>query len=137
MKTSKASTLIVALIIVSSCATDRKLVLDQPVGPSCPAEDSGKTEGWLLVHSAREVVDLVNSSHPTHSGYTLYTSDGRSLRRVRNLSGSFNEVPEAVALQAGTYKVEARAINCGWVVLPVVVENGRTTIVYLDGEASP
>jgi len=59
------------------------------------------------------------------------------LRRVRNLSGSFYQDPESVQLLVGTYKVQARAVNCGWVVLPVMVEDGETTVVYLDGEASP
>jgi hypothetical protein len=126
-----------ALIVLSSCATHRKLVLNEPVGPSHPAVKRRQGEGYLIVHSAREVVDLVHSDHPTHSSYTLYTDDDRALRRVRNLSGSFYQDPENVQLPVGTYKVEARAVNCGWVVLPVIVEVGKTTVVYLDGEASP
>jgi hypothetical protein len=137
LKTLKTSALMFALIVLSGCATNRKLVLNEPIGPSHPAVNRWQGDGYLIVHSAREVVDLVHSDHPTHSAYTVYTDDVRVLRRIRNLNGSFYQDPENVQLPVGSYKVEARALNSGWVVFPVIIEEGKTTVVYLDGEASP
>jgi len=81
----------------------------------------------------------VDSDHPTHSSYTIFSDDGRVLQRVQNLSGSFYADPATVRLSAGKYKVEARATNFGLslTVVPVVIEEGKTTTVYLDGEAPP
>ena len=137
MKALKMPIQVVVLILLSSCVTNRRVVINEPVGPPRPATNRRKGEGELVVHSAREVRNPADSEHLTHSSYKVYSEDGRVLRRVRNLDGSFYADPVPVRLPVGTYKVEARATNIGVVVIPVVIEEGQTTIVYLDGETLP
>lgn len=72
-----------------------------------------------------------------HTAYTIFSGDGKVFRRVTNQRGPFFEEPVGVSLPAGRYKVEARATNNGLVSIPVVIKEGMTTVVYLDGEALP
>jgi hypothetical protein len=137
MKSLKASFYFMALIAFSGCATDTPTVLNQPVGPARSQVGRHEGEGELVVYSAPELVDPADSAHPTHSSYTLYNRDGKILRRVDNRSGSFYQGPVAVSLPAGTYKVAGRATNNGLVIVPVVIEGGRTTILDLDGSTLP
>lgn len=137
MKTLKAFFYFMALIAFSGCDTDAPMVLNQPVGPARLQVGRHEREGGLLVYSAPALVYPADSAHPTHTNYTIYDRDGKILRRVDNRSGSFYQAPVAVSLPTGTYKVKGRVTNYGLVIVPVVIESGRTTILDLDGSTLP
>jgi hypothetical protein len=59
------------------------------------------------------------------------------MRRVDNRSGSFYQDPATISLPAGTYKVEGRATNSGVVLVPVIIEQNKTTVVDLEGSTLP
>lgn len=120
------------LCVAAGCATKQNLVIDQPVGPGRAAAGNGGTQGELIVYSAVGVSDPTDSYHPTHTGYRIYTPDGRLFRVVDNRTGSFYQDPETVPLPAGKYKIQAQAVNVGQVSLPVVIASGEVTTVRLD-----
>jgi hypothetical protein len=125
------------LLETCGCVTQKKFVIRDPVGPGGTFAEFPGNEGRLIVHSRREVLDATKSRHPVHTGYTIFSGDGKAFRRVTNQSGPFFEEPVGISLPPGTYKVEARATNNGLVSIPVVIKEGKTTVVYLDGETLP
>jgi len=139
MNTLKNSLFVITLIAFSGCATRAKLVLNQSVGPGRYHANRrrGVAPGELEVFSALEVINAVDSDHPTHTNYTIDDQGGKTLRRVDNRTGSFYQDPVVVSLPAGAYKVEARATNTGEVIVPVVIEAGKCTVIYLDGSNPP
>ena len=133
MKTIVKSLSVLAWLAFAGCASQPRIAIDQPVGPSRPHFNSQKGEGALVVYSAPEITDPAQAYFPTHSPYAIYALDGKLLEKVDNRTGSFDQEPVAVQLPAGEYRVRARARNLGQVQLPVVIEENRTTVVHLDG----
>jgi len=128
-------TFLVLGVLASGCRSiDQRLVL-HPVGPIHRGNTRLPASGALVVRSALESGAL-DAGHYPHSSYELHTTDGKLYARVRNQTGAFNETPQAVSLPAGDYLVVARAQNHGVVTVPVVIESGETTTVYLDGGGS-
>ncbi len=118
--------------LLSACASYAPL---PPVGPA-PATSSytAPGHGLLVVYSAWSCFDNYVTSD--HSGYMVYATDGKRVKWVPNfIEGDFEvEPPTRVSLPAGSYKIKAEGGIYGWVKVPVVIEEGRTTYVYLDGE---
>jgi hypothetical protein len=127
---------IVFAAVLAGCATHSSVVVNQPIGPDLapPRVNSTSGDGQLVVYSAGEVANPVDSDFPTHSGYEIDDADGKLLRRVDNRSGPFYQSPAAVSLPSGKYWVKARATNYGLVTVPVVIKENETTT--LDLEAS-
>jgi hypothetical protein len=119
----------------AGCASQSTITVNEAVGPDLvPARaQSNQGSGQLVVYSALETPDIVGSSFPTHAGYEIYDANGKLLRRVDNRSGSFYQVPVAVSLPSGEYKVKARATNHGLVIVPVIIEEDETTTLDLEG----
>jgi hypothetical protein len=119
-------------VLLTACATCPPL---PPVGPS--PVSSGPTEpgtGTLVVYSAWSCFDTYLTSD--HSGYTIYSQDGKRIKYVPNcIEGDWTvEPPTRVSLPPGFYRIKAAGGVYGWVNVPVVVKSGETTPVYLDGE---
>lgn len=125
--------------LFAGCASLSNTVVTQSVGPGPerPKIDLGKGLGQLLVYTALEVDDPVNAYFPTHGSYTIFSPDGKWVKHVDNRNGSFYQNPAKVSLPVGKYKIEGRATNAGSVVVPVVVEEGKVTIVDLEGATLP
>jgi hypothetical protein len=128
-------TLVIGLaVILGGCASAPQL-LGGAVGPAPAA--APEHAGRLLVYSALRVTTVEQSEYPVHSAYVLSDADGRPIREVRNASGSFASEPESVALAAGRYEVKALEVGGGYVIVPLVIAAGRTTVIDLDGTALP
>src|SRR6185437_4596984 len=125
------------LIETGGCGARKGFVIRDSVWPDKPLAGSLGNEGCLIVYSGREILDPTKSRHPVHTCYAIFSDDGKVFRRVTNQSGAFFEEPVGVSLPAGAYKVEARATNCGEVAIPVVIQAGKLTTLYLDGETEP
>jgi hypothetical protein len=72
--------------------------------------------------------------------YEICDAAGRRIAHVSdNNKGNFEAVPRAIALPAGLYRVKAMAAEGegGLVIVPVVIEAGRTTDVHLNGHWKP
>ena len=124
---------LVNLAVLMGCAAGRPVVVSSPVGPQDQQLSRRGTQGHLIVYSATRVSSYAQSEYPVHTAYTIYSPSGKMVERMQNLAGSFNQYPENVALLPGMYRVKALAARSGYVIVPVTIEPGKTTVVDLDG----
>ena len=115
---------------LTSCASLPRGTMLEPVGPGPAPASVGQTSGMLQVYSARAPApldvemqtdvarrdsfpaendplkrDLLHST--AHTGYRIYTTEHRLLRRVTNAKGMNDPRPTIVPLPPGEYLVEA------------------------------
>jgi hypothetical protein len=137
------------------------------IKPQCGGPGTGRAspdrsaqqskEGSLQVYSARVSADVdVNAEEffwnndfgrndflyePAHADYTIYGSDGKVLKRVRNAHDWNDGKPALVKLPPGHYEVQAQAEAYAGetipVKVPVVIKAGHETVVHLGGDWKP
>lgn len=132
--------IVLGSLTIAGCALGSppaRFAVREPVGPPSRALLETHDAGRLIVYSADALVAPPDSDLGVRSDYTIRASDRATLERVANQSGPFGSEPETVLLPPGRYLVDARATNFGRVEVPVQIEDGRTTVVHLDGEAEP
>jgi hypothetical protein len=157
MKYLSAVSLAGAMLWIAGCASVSNVVVVEPVGPGPTEGSHGMGEGALVIYSARASADMdINTTEwrwnndfgknaflyePAHSDYTIYAQNGEVFKRVRNARNANDDTPTVVALPAGSYKVEAEAVNCDTdrvkVLMTVVIQPGQTTLANLEGGWSP
>ena len=157
MKYLSAVSLAGAMVWIAGCASVSNVVVVEPVGPGPTEGSHGTGEGALVIYSARASADVdINTAEwrwnndfgkneflyePAHSDYTIYAQNGEVFKRVRNARNANDDTPTVVALPAGSYKVEAEAVNCDTdrvkVLMTVVIQPGQTTLANLEGGWSP
>ena len=93
---------------------------------------TGSADGYLLVYSATDEFSDGDLIFNAHSSYSIHTTDGKLFKNVENHISRSDEIPELVTLPSGSYTVEARSGNNGYVRVPVQIKSGRQTIVDLD-----
>ena len=92
----------------------------------------GLAEGYLLVYSATDEFSDGDLVFNAHSSYLIYTADGKLFKSVENHMSRSDEIPERVSLPVGSYIVEVRSANNGYVRVPVVIKPSRLTLLDLD-----
>lgn len=95
---------------------------------------AGLPPGYLLVLSATDPFDDGGVPYYAHSAYSIYTADGKFFKHVENHISLSDEVPSLVTLPAGSYTIEARSENRGYVRVPIVITAGRQTVLDPDRE---
>jgi hypothetical protein len=128
---------IAVLVLLSGCVASHPLVISEPIGPAQAVLHKEHQTGELIVYSSWTRFDTLDSEHRKHSPYLVEQQGGTNIVRVNNRRGTFGEEPEAVPLAPGHYLVKARATNVGRVEVPVIIREGETTVVYLDGITAP
>jgi hypothetical protein len=128
------------LAITSGCSTPTALRV--AVGPDPSIVKNVDTDGTLRVFSATEEENDVGFETPydQRTDYYIYAANGKEIRRVlNNNKGHFEDRPRGIRLPPGTYRIKAlAAVGLGeWVIVPVVIEPGRTTGVHLNGHWRP
>lgn len=127
--------------IWAGCATP-PVAVNEPVGPDPFIAANGSSNGRLRVYTAAAQQNDVGfqTAYYQRTPYIIYDSNGSEIRRVDDNDRSyFLALPRTEDLPAGTYKINAWA-NVGFgerVMIPVVVEAGRTTEVHLNGNWRP
>lgn len=111
---------------------DRNVLFPGPVRPGQLDYRSELSQGSLEVYSATDAFDDGGVLYHAHSSYAIYTTDGRLFKNVENHISRSDEIPEVVALPAGSYVVEARSEKDGYVRMRVVIKVGQQTILDLD-----
>jgi hypothetical protein len=120
---------------VAGCASNPLALA--PVGPEPGRPAGAGANGALQVFSATQqstqIGDIGPGSffHP-HSGYDIDDASGQRVKFVFNHASDMDEWPDLVKLPAGHYQIVAESACCGQVTVPVVIENGKTTVVHLD-----
>jgi hypothetical protein len=74
------------------------------------------------------------SEYPAHTNYTISRTDGGVIAHVANNTGPFGTFPSAVGLPCGNYDVRAQYGSGRFVVVPVAVGPGKTTVIDLTDE---
>jgi hypothetical protein len=133
----KITSLIVLLIFYFGSSTygqarDRDVLSPGPVRPGNLDYRTELPRGYLKVYTATDEFDDGGVPYYAHSSYAIYTTDGKVFKNVENHISRSDEIPEVVALPAGSYMVEARSERNGYVRVLVVIKAGQRTIVDLD-----
>ena len=100
-----------------------------------PDHGTRLAEGYLLVYSATDEVSDGDLPFNPHSSYLIYTPDGKLFKSVENHMSRSDEIPDTVRLPAGSYIVEARSANDGYVRVRVMIKPSRQTVLDLDDES--
>jgi len=90
------------------------------------------SRGSLEVHSATDEFNDGDLLYYAHSSYAIYTLDGKRFKNVENHISRSDENPDTVSLPVGSYTVVARSQKDGYVRVPVMIKDGRRTILALD-----
>ena len=97
-----------------------------------PDHGTRLAEGYLLVYSATDEVSDGDLPFNPHSSYLIYTPNGELFKSVENHMSRSDEIPDMVKLPAGSYIVEARSADNGYVRVRVVIKPSRQTVLELD-----
>lgn len=112
------------------------------VGPDPTAQTEGHRHGRLEVYTAyANTASGQPTPQPTYTDYTIYLNDSWFCERVHNSRNGDKARPKPVMLPPGTYNVSAQGKDANGgtfnLVIPAVIEAGRATTMYLDGEWRP
>ena len=124
--------------ILVACASTGQVTVLEPVGPTPLRATAPKPEsdGTLKVYSLRGIQTAEGVNYHPHTDYTL-VSGANQRKGIHNAAHQYDEDPVAVFLPAGAYAVEALAQGYRHVRVPVVIEAGRLTAVYLESSKRP
>jgi len=133
----KTALLIVQLALCFGAPTVAQAGGQDPLSPGAvrPGNLDYRTElpqGYLKVYSATDKFNDGDAWYFPHSSYAIYTIDGKLLKNVKNHRSAGDEVPEVVALPAGTYTVVARSERDGIAHVLVLIKEGQQAILDLD-----
>ena len=117
--------------LVASCASQP--VRLTAVGPS-PSGGGSTSVGDGRLQAFTETREYADDDvyYFPHSGYQIFTPDGKRFRYVWNHNTQQDEDPTLVTLPAGHYLLRADAEFCGRVLVPVVIKPDQTTRVVLE-----
>jgi hypothetical protein len=106
------------------------------VGPCAgpPATQSG--EGALVVYSCWDVSEAADYDYAGRAPYDVFAKTDTFLRHVKNDAGGFDRNPVKLSLSAGEYTVSSFVSGTGQLRVPVLIQPGQTTTVYLDGSGN-
>lgn len=124
-----------------SCTTSPVVRIAEPVGPA-PSASSAFDEGRLVVRTplTRDPGDLYTDEYPgttpsVRAAYEIFDTNGREIQTVTNyVTGT---APETVSLAHGDYLIRAKGPGNQLVDVPVRIEPGKVTEVFLDGSRRP
>ena len=160
MKCVKCMALMAAacgLVWMAGCASTPKVAIREPVGPAPSGPQNVSAQGRLEVYSARQteplaenlgeweweygIGDIALADGLARTGYIIRTENGRAFKYVPNVKSPTDPEPTLVTLPPGRYQVEAQAEEADGkrvtVVLPVLIDPGKTTVAHLSGHWKP
>jgi hypothetical protein len=157
MKYTNSIAVVGALALLTGCASAPNVAILEPVGPAPASQTKVLGQGALQVYSARQQEPIQANDMEwqwdynqgnngftyglAHTDYVILTQDGKPLHYVRNARNPADPDPALVTLPPGRYEVQAEAEESGPkmanVVIPVLVEPGKTTVVHLSGNWEP
>jgi hypothetical protein len=135
----KNISLIGAVIIplLSGCASTPVALNSVGPAPATPAGEYVAT-GWLRVYTATDAHEIGdNTYYYTHTGYHIYTEDGKLWKYIPNHTGDMDESVANVQIPEGKYKVLARSEPYNVVIVPVLIQAGKTSEVHLGAHWTP
>jgi len=137
MKIARMSIALSVLLGAVGCAPVQPLVIADAVGPLQPLLAETGPHGTMIVYTDTEGPLADPADYSPHTGYKLYSMDGRLLQAVENRSVTDGRQPKALRLGVGRYLVTASAPRVGLVSIPVVIGEEQVTVVDLNREVLP
>ena len=146
LKSTYSKTKLLIVLFAFSCgslmmaqAEDTQSLFMGLVRSGAPDHGTRLAEGYLMVYSATDEVSDGELPFNPHSSYLIYVPDGKLFKSVENHMSRSDEIPDIVRLPAGSYIVEARSTDNGYVRVRVVIKPSRQTVLDLDstGKESP
>ena len=146
LKSTDSKTKLLIVLFAFSCgslmmaqAEDTHSLFMGLVRSGPPDHGTRLAKGYLMVYSATDEVSDGDLPFNPHSSYLIYTPDGKLFKSVENHMSRSDEIPDTVRLPAGSYIVEARSTDNGYVRVRVVIKPSRQTVLDLDstGKESP
>jgi hypothetical protein len=110
-------------------------VLDR-VGPCAGPPETQSGEGALVVYSCWDFHEAIDYDNVGRAAYDVYANNNALLRHVKNDVGGFDRIPVRLSLSAGEYTISSFVPRDGQVRVPILIQPGQTTIVYLDGSGN-
>jgi hypothetical protein len=103
------------------------------VGPAPAKSAAGHVPtGCLRVYTATDTHEIAeNTYYYPHTGYRIYTADGKLWKYVPNHAGDMDESVTTVRVPEGNYRISAQSEAHNFVCVPVVILGGQTTEVHL------
>ena len=142
LKSTYSKTKLLIVLFAFSCASlmmaqaeDTDSLFMGLVHSGSPDHGTRLAEGYLLVYSATDEVSDGDLPFNPHSSYLIYTPDGKLFKSVENHMSRSDEIPDIVRLPAGSYIVDARSTNNGYVRVRVVIKPSHQTVLNLDDES--
>jgi hypothetical protein len=139
LKSTNSKTKLLIVLFAFSCgglmiaqAEDTHSLFMGLVRSGPPDHGTGLAKGYLMVYSATDEVSDGELPFNPHSSYLIYTPDGKLFKSVENHMSRSDEIPDIVRLPAGSYIVEARSANNGYVRVRVMIKPSRQTVLDLD-----
>ena len=129
----KAAVLISGLMILAGCAASKIYTwkdINREVQPAIPVPN-----GYLKAYT--EMVEEYTEDSPDyymHIPYTIFTTDGKELKRVENSWPGHDEGPELIALPPGKYVINPDVKFTKKEIVGVTIEKGKVTEVHFKGE---
>jgi hypothetical protein len=121
---------VVFTAILAGCASTPTTL--PRVGPEAANGSSSIGEGRIVVKTATEEHPYGDETYYyTHTGYRIYTEDGKLWNYIPNSSTTTEQSPTLVSIPAGDYEIHALS-DFGSVIVPVRIRAGRTTEVNLE-----
>ena len=120
------------LPFMTSCASSRGPLVLGPVGPETSKHTETTSTGYLKVYSATEDHNDGGMHYFPHTSYSIYSEDGKIVKKVANAISIHDEDPALAEMPAGPYTVLAESEYYGMVKVKVVIEPGKLTTVNLE-----
>src|SRR5690242_14109354 len=122
---------ITATALLAACSSTP--VVLAPIGPGATGGTASFGEGTLKVYTATQAHEIGEDTYYyPHTGYFIYSKDGKLLRYVANHVGYMDDAPTTVTLPVGEYTLRAKAEGCGRVTVPVGICASQLTRVDLE-----
>jgi len=104
-----------------------------PVGPAPLSLAARVPKGYLQIYTETETVqEGDNMYYYPHTDCSACANNGTLVTRVRSAIGRRDGNPAVAALPVGIYHVKALGL-----LVPVIIQRGKMTMVHLDGDWRP
>ncbi len=136
MATIKHCVAVLCMIFFVGCASGQIYSWQTVHRVVTPQISAPKAGGFLLVHTEKVLLGMPGSEdrYYAHLPYALYDPNGKFVKSVENHADIHGEEPALTPLIPGKYVIVPDVSNTRREIVGVIIENGKTTEVKLNGK---
>lgn len=126
-------------MLAGGCASTTDSAMKLPAVGPVPGiyGNYGTRSGYLQVFSATRQINDGGVLYCPHTGYSVYSAEGKRVASCPNHAGPDDQTPLVVPMIPGQYTVYAMADGLGMVAVPAVIARGQLTIMFLERDGMP